>query len=73
MISEPSLRAIAGRYADVLERPDAPSIGDFCYTINTTRERFDEHATLAAAASPNETPDPEEDTSWLKNKLLACC
>jgi len=47
--TEASLRAIAGRYADALDRPGGPALADLCFTANTTRDRFDRCATFRAA------------------------
>ena len=46
--SDASLRTLAGRYADALDRPGGPSIGDVCYTVNTTRYQFDRRAAFVA-------------------------
>jgi acyl transferase domain-containing protein len=47
--TDASLRAIAARYADALDRPGGPALADACFTANTTRQRFEHAATFRGA------------------------
>ncbi len=47
--SETALRAIAGRWSDVLASPDAPSLGDACHTAGAGRSHFGERIAVVAA------------------------
>jgi acyl transferase domain-containing protein len=47
--TDASLRAIAGRYADALDRRGGPALADLCHTANTARDRFENEATFRAA------------------------
>ncbi|MHC4427223.1 MAG: beta-ketoacyl synthase N-terminal-like domain-containing protein [Planctomycetota bacterium] len=46
--TDASLRATAARYADALDLPGGPSIGDVCFTVNTTRSGFERRVAFVA-------------------------